>query len=145
MNAYLTEKSSLLASAETILGVVGNTSAMEARLDVLTSEMNALAKQIQNIISENASTPFDQKTYLERYNSMASEFNAKEAEFNNTELEISGKKAREVQIRNFVETIREMDAPITEFDSGLWCGLVDYVTVYGRDSIKVKFKDGTEI
>ena len=100
--------------------------------------MNALAEQIQNIISENASTPLDQKTYLERYNSMASEFN-------NTELEIFGKKAREVQIRNFVETIRGMDAPITEFDSGLWCGLVDYVTVYGRDNIKVKFKDGTEI
>jgi len=145
VNAYLTEKSSLLASAETILGVVGNTSSLEARLDVLTSEMNALAEQIQNIISENASTPLDQKTYLERYNSMASEFSAKEAEFNNTELEISGKKAREVQIRNFVETIREMDAPITEFDRGLWCGLVDYVTVYDRDNIKVKFKDGTEI
>ena len=107
--------------------------------------MNALAEQIQNIISENASTPLDQKTYLERYNSMASEFSAKEAEFNNTELEIFGKKAREVQIRNFVETIRGMDAPITEFDSGLWCGLVDCVTVYSRDNIKVKFKDGTEI
>ena len=80
-------------------------------------------------------TPLDQKTYLERYNSMASEFRAKEAEFNNTELEISGKKAREVQIRNFVETIREMDAPITEFDSGLWCGLVDYVTVYGDKGV----------
>ena len=118
---------------------------METRLDVLTSEMNALAEQIQNIISENASTSLDQKTYLERYNSMASEFNAKEAEFNNTELEISGKKAREVQIRNFVETIREMDAPITEFDSGLWCVLVDCMTVYDRDDIKVKFKDGTEI
>ena len=118
---------------------------METRLDVLTSEMNALAEQIQNIISENASTSLDQKTYLERYNSMASEFSAKEAEFNNTELEISGKKAREVQIRNFVETIRGMDAPITEFDSGLWCGLVDCVTVYGRDNIKVRFKDGTEI
>ena len=64
---------------------------------------------------------------------------------NNTDLEISGKKPREVQIRNFVETIREMDAPITEFDSGLWCGLVDCVTVYSRDNIKVKFKDGTEI
>ena len=41
--------------------------------------------------------------------------------------------------------IREMDAPITKFDSELWRGLVDYVTVYGKDSTKVKFKDGTEI
>ena len=106
---------------------------------------DALAGKIQLIISKNASTPLDQKTYLERYSSMVSEFSAKEVEFNNTELEISGKKAREAQTRNFVETIREMDAPISEFDSGLWCGLVDCATVYGRDSIKVKFKDGTEI
>ena len=42
-------------------------------------------------------------------------------------------------------TIRKMDAPITEFDSGIWCGLVDCVMVYGRDDIKVTFKDGTEI
>ena len=38
-----------------------------------------------------------------------------------------------------------MDAPITVFDSGLWFALVDYVTVYGRDILKMKFKDGTEI
>ena len=96
-------------------------------------------------MSLSEKSKYERKTYLERYNSMASEFSAREAEFNNTEFEISGKKAREVQIRNFIETIRGMDAPITEFDSGLWCGLVDCVTVYGRDNIKVKFKDGTEI
>lgn len=38
-----------------------------------------------------------------------------------------------------------MDAPVTEFDSGLWRGLVDYVTVHGKDNIKVKFRDGTRI
>ena len=81
VNAYLSEKDKLLENAETILEVVSNTTALEARLDILASEMNALAEQTQNIISENASTAMDQKTYQDRYNSLASEYDAKKEEY----------------------------------------------------------------
>ena len=145
VNAYLSEKDKLLGNAECILEVVSNTSALVARLDVLATEINTITEQTQNIISKNATRVMDQKAYQDRYNSLASEYDAKKEEYDSIELEISSKKTREVQVRHFVETIRETGNSITEFDTGLWCGLVDYMTVYSRDNIKVKFKDGTEI
>ena len=32
-----------------------------------------------------------------------------------------------------------------EFDGDLWSGLVDFVTVYSKEDIRVTFKDETEI
>ena len=34
---------------------------------------------------------------------------------------------------------------IKEFDARLWGSLVDFITVYSKDDIRVTFKDGTEI
>ena len=31
-----------------------------------------------------------------------------------------------------------------EFDAGMWCGLVDHVTVTGKDNIVFTFKNGLE-
>jgi hypothetical protein len=31
------------------------------------------------------------------------------------------------------------------FDERLWCSLVDFITVYSKEDIRVTFKDGTEI
>ncbi len=43
-----------------------------------------------------------------------------------------------------MSTIREQEI-ITEFDGVLWSGLVKYVTVYSKEDIRMKFRDGTEI
>jgi hypothetical protein len=34
---------------------------------------------------------------------------------------------------------------IKTFDERLWGSLVDFITVYSKDDIRVTFKDGTEI
>lgn len=34
---------------------------------------------------------------------------------------------------------------VTEFDEGLWLSLVDFVTVYSKEDIRVTFKNGMEI
>ena len=33
----------------------------------------------------------------------------------------------------------------TAFDTALWCGLVDFVTVHGKDDVRFTFKNGQEI
>ena len=48
-------------------------------------------------------------------------------------------------IKTYIERLAEQDKVITEFDSDLWCGLVDCLTVYAKDDVRVTFKDGTKI
>ena len=45
---------------------------------------------------------------------------------------------------NFIQELREQEL-IKEFDTRLWGSLVDFITVYSKDDIRVTFKDGTEI
>lgn len=44
---------------------------------------------------------------------------------------------------NFIQEVREQEL-IKEFDARLWGSLVDFITVYSKDDIRVTFKDGTE-
>ncbi len=45
---------------------------------------------------------------------------------------------------NFIQELREQEL-IKELDARLWGSLVDFITVYSKDDIRVTFKDGTEI
>ena len=44
----------------------------------------------------------------------------------------------------FLDTLTKADL-MERFDSALWCGLVDFVTVYAKDDVRFTFKDGREI
>ena len=48
------------------------------------------------------------------------------------------------QMDSFIKELRNQDL-IKEFDARLWGSLVDFITVYSKDDIRVTFKDGTEI
>ena len=45
---------------------------------------------------------------------------------------------------SFIKELRNQDL-IKEFDARLWGSLVDFITVYSKDDIRVTFKGGTEI
>ena len=57
---------------------------------------------------------------------------------------IEDRKTRRLQILRFAEELKKQD-PIKEYDENLWYNLVRYVTVYGKDDIRVTFRDGTEV
>ena len=58
---------------------------------------------------------------------------------------ISDKATRQATIEDFLKELQALDGLITEFDPMLWVSLVDFVTVYSKDDVRVTFKDGTEI
>ena len=76
---------------------------------------------------------------------LVGEYKAKNAKFDQLQSEIADKKAREVQIQNFIRRVRELDTFVTEFDKGLWSDTAEYMTVYSKEKVVVTFKDGTEI
>ena len=45
---------------------------------------------------------------------------------------------------SFIKELREREL-IKGFDARLWGSLVDFITVYSKDDIRVTFKEGTEI
>ena len=47
-------------------------------------------------------------------------------------------------IKGFIRTIENTGNVAEEFDAGMWCGLVDRVTVTDKDNIVFTFKNGLE-
>lgn len=57
---------------------------------------------------------------------------------------ISDKEMRQATIEAFLDEIKRLDSA-AEFQPALWYGLADFMTVYSKDDVRVRFKDGTEI
>ena len=47
-------------------------------------------------------------------------------------------------IEAFMDTLAQADL-MEKFDPALWCGLVDFVTVYSKDDVRFTFRNGMEI
>ena len=57
---------------------------------------------------------------------------------------IQNLRLRNEQLGVFIDNLNDQNL-IGKFDERLWCSLVDYITVYGKEDVRVTFKDGTEI
>ena len=58
---------------------------------------------------------------------------------------ITEKQAHREKIELFLDGLQKQKELVTEFDEDLWYSLIEYVTVFDREDIRVTFKDGTEI
>jgi len=61
---------------------------------------------------------------------------------NGVEIEQSQSAVR--TLSEFAKALEERGF-LTEFDESLWASLVDHMTVYSKNDIRVTFKDGTEL
>lgn len=100
---------------------------------------------IQNIINENAHTALDQGEYQRRYDSLVEKFDTTKAELEAATEQIKDKTTRHKNLEIFLEELKNQDGLMTEFDPLLWNSLVDYITVYGKEEIRVSFKNGINI
>ena len=117
---------------------------LEKERDALELDLNMLADKVQQLIAENARVVQNQDDYDRNYNELVSRYEAAKTQYDKTCEAIQYRKARSRQMDSFIKELRNQDL-IKEFDARLWGSLVDFITVYSKDDIRVTFKDGTEI
>lgn len=145
VNKLLDGKDALLENLNAVQETVCATASLEADKARLESEMQMLVDMTQNCIGENARIAQDQTAYQKRYNELVNRYEDVKARYDALSEEIQGKRMKSEMLDSFAKSLRQQDAPLTDFDEGLWGTLVDCMTVYGKDDIGVTFKDGTEI
>ncbi|HHX69365.1 MAG TPA: recombinase family protein, partial [Gallicola sp.] len=111
----------------------------------LQSELEVTAEIIQNIINENAHTALDQEEYQKRYDSLVERFDATKANLELTTEQIKDKITRHKNLEIFLDKLRNQDGLVTEFDQLLWNSLVDFITVFEKDKVQVRFKNGVTV
>lgn len=144
-NKLFDGKDALLENLREVQTRICDTAALETERKRLAGDMEVLVEMTQTCISENARTAQNQIEYQKRYDELVSRYDAVKAQYEEIVQKIRSKRSTANSLKAFAKTLESRDAALTEFDEGLWGTLVDYMTVYGKGDIGVRFKDGTEI
>ncbi len=144
-NKLIPEKDEILCNMEIIIQTLCDTTSLEEQARTLSDEITMLVAMTQDLINQNAYVAQNQEEYQKRYESMTRKYESKKDEYNYLQIKINERNAKAEILRRYTSCLAEQNNAITEFDGSLWSGLVDFVTVYSKEDVRVTFKDGTEI
>jgi len=144
-NKALSDKATVIETFRLIQDTVFDTSVLEQERTELTDELNIVAGLIQDGIYQNAHVAQNQADYNKEYEKLAARYEKAKNRLDGVEAEIHDKNSRRKSIEHYLAILEERQDAITEYDIQLWHGMVEFVTVYGKDDIRFTMKDGTEI
>ena len=144
VNQLISQKESIIAALEASLETAFDTTTLEVELTEVQGEIMVVSDRIQSCIYENAHVALDQEEYQKRYGALSDRFDKAKARFEEIEDAIGSKQSRRAAIETFLNYLRDANI-VDNFEVSLWCGLLDFVTVYSRDNVVFTFRNGTEI
>ena len=144
VNQLIGQKDTIITALTASLDTAFDLTVFKAEQAELESEMMVVSDLMQKCIYENAHVALDQVEYKKRYNGLTERFNAAKARYESMDETIRNKQSRRATIETFLRTLAKADL-IDKFDTVLWCGLVDFVTVFSKNDVRFTFKNGQEI
>lgn len=144
VNQLITQKDAIITALTASLDTAFDLTALKAEQAELESEMTVVSDLIQKCIYENARVALDQVEYQKRYDGLTARFDTAKARYEALDETIRSKQSRRAKIEAFLEALAKAEL-VDTFDTALWCGLVDFVTVHGKDDVRFTFKNGQEI
>ena len=145
VNQLITNKEEIVGNLHSINILLNNIDELEAKEKALKEEIETLVEIINNSVKENAHSSSDQSEYRQRYTEQVSKYDALTEEYNEIIATINMKKAKCNRIELFIRILKDQKELISEFDSTLWCSLVEYIVIVDKENAKVVFKDETTI
>lgn len=145
VNQLLAQKDTIIASLTGGLALAFDLTPLQTQETALIEEVQMLADAVEKCIYENAHVALDQTEYQKRYDGLVHRYDEAKAKLDAITKQIADKKVRRGTIEEFLKVLREQDGLVTDFQTNLWCGLVDFMTVYSADDVRITFKNGTEI
>ena len=100
--------------------------------------------RIQRCIYEICHVAYGQEEEQKSYGTLSDRYDKAKARLEEIEEAIGSKHSRLAVIETFLNNLRDANI-VDNFEVSLWCGLLDFVTVYSRDNVVFTFRNGTEI
>jgi len=145
LNKLAINRKSIKASFDEIRDTLFNTTALEDELAKLDAEMEIAAEQVARSIHENATVAQDQEAYKVRHNALCDHYEGLKVRYNELQATITDKQTRRAAIEDFLTELMKQKEITTEFDPVTYHILVERMTVYAKDKVIVRFKNGIEI
>lgn len=144
VNQLIGNKEEILSNITLLKKPLTDTESQKRKRDTLEADLTILTEQVQQLIAENARVAQDQEEYGRKYNELVSRYEETKKKYDQVCADIKRCIAKNRQLDSFIKSLQEQEL-IKTFDERLWCSLVEFITVYSKNDIRVTFKDGTEI
>ena len=144
-NRILGRRTQIMEAYHEVLGVLTDTTALDADLARLSEESEVVAAMIQKTVDENASTAQDQQEYEQKYTALCERYMDTKRQLDELSDQRAERLAKRTKITMFLEELNAQKDFVTEFDEELWYMTVDRVDVYEHMRLNFTFKDGSTV
>lgn len=145
VNQLFSQKDTVLKSLDAGLKEAFDLTDLLMQEENQTEKVQMLADAVEKCIFENAHVVMNQDDYQQRYDDLVARYDAASDKLKEISSLIADKKARRDAVQQFMKTLKKQNDLISEFEQKLWCSLVEYMTVYAEDDVRITFKNGMEI
>ncbi|WP_223144700.1 hypothetical protein [Corynebacterium poyangense] len=145
INRVLENKNEIISHFREVGDTLFDVDKARADLAKAQGELQVTETCLKDLIESNARISQDQDTYETCYQQLAATYETQECEAKKAEQQLVELEHKRYQVDAFLKRLEQQDHLLAEFDPILFYALVEHVTVYAKDDIRVTFKNGMEI
>ena len=135
----------VIETCRMLIDELTDTSAIDAKMERLTMELNDLGVQILEHIQKNAESELNQGEYNMVYDKLTKLFSEKKSAYQKLKQKRTQQQGRAEVITSFINALEERTEPLDYFDESVWKLTVEKVTIFHDGRMIFQFVDGTEI
>jgi len=143
LNTAAKKKSEIMANLRERRAGFDNVS-LQREKTLLQRELEALTEQLDEYLKANDGI-CENEEYYRNYGAVTERVKNIRVRLAAIGSRISENSAQDKVYGGYIDIYAGLDGHMSEFDENLWGMLVECVTIYSRDNMLFKFKDGTEI
>ena len=122
-----------------------DSTAIDTELEKLTAELEIIVELTRKCIEENSTLAQDQNEYTARYNGYVERYECTQARIQELQKQKAERKENYDAFESFISAFASQEKSLTEFDEGIWCLLLETVTVHTIGALEFRFKNGSMI
>ncbi len=142
---YFQNKDIVIETCQMLIDDLTDTSAIDAKMEILSMELNDISQQIREHIQKNAESEQNQADYNRHYDELTELFGKKKSSYESLKQKRTYQQGRAEIMTTFVKSLEELDEPLDFFDESVWKISVDKVTIFHDGRMIFQFVDGTEV
>lgn len=124
--------------------MIFNTKDLEKELIKHQNDYHMIVKDIQMLVDENASTAQDQSAYQNEYNLLVEKYEHTKNRMVEIEAEIKDKTARRLEMKDFINRLKNTEELLTQFDEELFLATIEKIIIRADSKMVIVFKDELE-
>lgn len=139
------DKDEVIGALEETRRTYFETESLDSRIEEIVQERETVVARIKAENDDNARTVRDQEKKEAKIDRLLKRIEKLDEEHAAIEEQIQQWAAADAETRIIIKTLKAIEGTVTEFDDVLWTALLDSITIYSPEDIRVKFKGDREV